>query len=148
MAGGSLCGYFTARMRLMKGPFLIMAAVMMLWANSSEGGNPGDLVSGKKIYQKYCHFCHGRSGMGDGPIGIAITPKPVDFVHDRKRMSKPDEKLFESITNGIRKEIGGKEMAMPAWGGILSEKERWDVLKYVRELERKGLEAEKKAGGK
>lgn len=100
----------------------------------------GDPVAGKVIYEKYCHFCHGREGLGDGPVGIAISPHPADFVNDTKRMSKTDEELFESITYGIEKEIGGEEMAMPRWMEILSEKERWDVLAYVRKLEREGKE--------
>ncbi|HLC18719.1 MAG TPA: cytochrome c, partial [Thermodesulfobacteriota bacterium] len=103
----------------------------------------GDLESGKRIYETYCHFCHGRTGLGDGPVGIAITPHPADFVHDTKRMSNTDEELFKSITEGIHKEIGGEEMAMPRWAEILSEKERWDVIHYIRKLESDGKEAEK-----
>ncbi|MFQ5735524.1 MAG: c-type cytochrome [Thermodesulfobacteriota bacterium] len=104
----------------------------------------GDPASGKAIYLRYCHFCHGRKGMGDGPVGIAISPHPADFVHDTKRMNKTDAELFESITKGIHKTIGGEEMAMPRWKEILSEQERWDVLSYVRKLEHEGRAAEKK----
>ncbi len=98
----------------------------------------GDPVAGKAIYERYCHFCHGRRGYGDGPVGMAITPHPADFVHDEKRMRKSDEKLFRSISEGIQRKIGGEAMAMPRWAGVLTEKERWDVLSYVRELEREG----------
>lgn len=111
-------------------------------AGTSEVNRDGDLAAGKKIYEEYCHFCHGMKGYGDGPVGIAISPHPADFIHDDKRMSQSDEKLFESITYGIQKEMGGEEMAMPRWKEILSAQERWDVLAYVRELERKGREAE------
>ena len=34
----------------------------------------------------------------------------------------------------------------PAWKTILTEKERWDVLVYVRQLEREGKEREAKGG--
>jgi len=104
----------------------------------------GDPVAGKKIYFKHCHYCHGREGRGDGPVGIAISPHPADFVGDRKRMAKTDAELFKSITNGIYKQIGGEEMAMPRWAEILTVQERWDVLSYVRQLEREGLSADKK----
>ncbi len=109
-------------------------------APSAKAGRSmrGDPAAGKVIYNRYCHFCHGRRGYGDGPVGTAITPHPADFVHDAKRMRKSDEKLYQSITEGIQRKIGGEAMAMPRWAGILSEKERWDVLSYVRELERKG----------
>lgn len=96
----------------------------------------GDPVSGKAIYGKYCHFCHGLKGEGDGPIGIAITPRPADLIHDKSRLSKTDEQLFYSISEGIRRETGGREMAMPRWKDILTEKQRWDVLSYIRQLGR------------
>jgi len=104
---------------------------------------PGDPVAGKEIYLTHCHFCHGRTGRGEGPVGIAISPHPADFIGDRKRMAKTDEELFESITKGIYKEIGGEEMAMPRWAEILTVQERWDVLAYIRQLEREGLAADK-----
>jgi len=106
------------------------------------GGRRGDPVAGKAIYERYCHYCHGRKGYGDGPVGTAITPHPADFIHDTKRMRKSDEKLFKSISEGVQRKIGGDAMAMPRWATILSEKQRWDVLAYVRELERAGRAAE------
>ncbi len=113
-------------------------------APSANGAVPaGDSANGEAIYEKYCHFCHGPKGRGDGPIGIAITPKPVDFTTD-KRMLKTDKELFSSISNGIRRENGGKEMAMPRWKDILSEKDIRDVLAYVRQLEREGKKDSKK----
>lgn len=114
-------------------------------AAPSAGGMPAvDSVHGKAIYEKYCHYCHGPKGRGDGPVGIAITPKPIDFTTD-KRMLKSDKQLFSSISNGIRREKGGKEMAMPRWKDILSESDIRDVLAYVRELQREGSKDPKKA---
>ena len=92
------------------------------------------IEAGKKIYEAHCHYCHGQRGAGDGPVSIAITPHPADFVHDTKRMSKTDSELFESVSKGIRREIGGDEMAMPRWQDVLTEQQRWDVLAYVRHL--------------
>ena len=74
--------------------------------------------------------------MGDGPIGIAITPRPADLIHDKSRLAKTDEQLFYSITEGIRRKTGGEEMAMPRWKDILTEKQRWDVLSHIRQLEK------------
>ncbi|HAO94119.1 MAG: hypothetical protein A2X93_02115 [Deltaproteobacteria bacterium GWC2_56_8] len=103
----------------------------------------GEAAAGKDIYFRYCHFCHGQKGMGDGPVGIALSPHPADFVNDAKRMSKTDAELFKSITEGIHKEVGGESMSMPRWQEILSEKERWDVLAFIRQLEREGKAAPK-----
>ena len=102
---------------------------------------PGDTVKGKLVYEEHCHFCHGRQGRGDGPVGIAVSPHPANFVSDRKRMNKTDEELFESVTEGITKELGGDEMAMPAWKSVLTAKERWDAIAYIRKLSREGRKA-------
>ncbi len=98
----------------------------------------GDPASGKVVYEKHCHYCHGMKGRGDGPVGFALTPHPLNFVDDKRRMAQSDAALFKSITEGVRKEIGGESMFMPRWKEILSEKERWDVLAYIRKLSKEG----------
>lgn len=98
----------------------------------------GDQSAGKAVYFKYCHFCHGQKGLGDGPVGIALSPHPADFVNDTKRMSKTDAELLKSISEGIHKQVGGEAMSMPRWQDILNEKERRDVLAFIRRLEREG----------
>ncbi len=118
--------------------FVFGAGQAVTEAKDALTGRRGDPVAGKLIYERYCHYCHGRQGYGDGPVGTAITPHPADFVHDSKRMRKSDEKLFKSISEGVQRKIGGEAMAMPRWANILGERERWDVLAYIRELERKG----------
>lgn len=96
----------------------------------------GDPEKGKVVYEKYCFYCHGREGRGDGAIGIAVSPHPADFIGDNKRMAKSDEELIKSIAEGIKKDIGGEEMAMPRWKDILSEEDMWNALAYIRELSR------------
>ena len=92
---------------------------------------------GKEIYDKYCFYCHGREGRGDGAIAIAVEPKPIDFVNDKKRMAKPDRVLIKSITEGVQND-NDAPIVMPGWKAVLSVKERWDVLAYIRQLSEKG----------
>lgn len=96
----------------------------------------GDPEKGKVVYNKYCFYCHGREGRGDGAIGIAVSPHPADFVGDKRKMAKSDEELIKSISEGIHREVGSEEMAMPRWKDILSEEDMWNALAYVRELSR------------
>lgn len=96
----------------------------------------GDAKKGKIVYEKYCFYCHGREGRGDGAIGVAVTPHPADFVGDKRKMAKSDEELIKSISEGIRREVGSEEMAMPRWKDILSEEDMWNALAYIRELSR------------
>jgi len=100
-----------------------------------------DLAKGKAIYEQHCHFCHGYKGYGDGPVGIAITPHPANFVEDAKRMAKTDEELYKSISEGIHRDIGGDAMSMPRWQEVLTDHERWNVLWYIRHLEKEGKKA-------
>ena len=99
----------------------------------------GDPEKGKVIYEKYCFYCHGREGRGDGAIGMAVSPHPADFVGDKKRMAKSDNELFESISGGIHRDVGGEEMAMPRWKDILNEEDLRNVLAYIRQLSRGGM---------
>lgn len=94
----------------------------------------GDAEKGRSVYEKYCFYCHGREGLGNGAISIAVTPHPADFVGDKKRMAKSDSELIDSIANGVNKNTGDEEMAMPRWKDILTEEDMWNVLSYVRKL--------------
>lgn len=101
---------------------------------------PGDINAGKLIYEKHCHYCHGKNGRGKGAVAIAVSPNPADFIRDDKRMSVTDKALYESLSYGISKENSTqklkKALAMPPFMGVLSPKERWDVIAYIRELVR------------
>jgi len=119
---------------------LICLAVIitLVLAPISNAGSKGDLSIGKKVYNKYCYYCHGTEGRGDGAVAMGLTPHPANFVNDAERMKKSDRELFESIAKGIHREIGGNELAMPQWNLILTEEEIWSVLAYVRYLSEKG----------
>ena len=99
----------------------------------------GDPEKGKGIYEKYCFYCHGREGRGDGAVGMAVSPHPADFVGDKKRMAKSDDELLKSISGGIHRDVGGEEMAMPRWKDILNEEDLRNVLAYIRQLSKGGM---------
>lgn len=96
-----------------------------------------DLDNGKALYTKYCFYCHGKEGRGDGAVAIAVQPKPVDFVNDQERMSRSDAELMKSIEEGIVQDPDSR-MYMPAWKEVLSSAGLRDVLAYVRLLAAQG----------
>ena len=105
-------------------------------------GNPN---KGKPIYLKYCTYCHGKTGRGDGIAAIGLKPSPANlsatFIRwgplNAKDASTLDQRIFEIITYGLK---GSKELEMPAWGPILSKQDRADVLAYIKLISTKQLE--------
>jgi len=80
----------------------------------------GNVKTGKAVYNKHCVACHGKTGKGVGTL--------PDLSDARTLAGRSDAQLFEKITNG------GRGSGMPAWGGVLSEQQRWDVLAYLKTL--------------
>ena len=82
----------------------------------------------KKSVETNCVSCHGASGKGDGVAAAALPPpKPADWTSDRVQ-KETDGELFWKITNG--------RGAMPPWKH-LPEKDRWDLVNYIRTLKKK-----------
>jgi len=80
----------------------------------------GNAKTGRALYDKHCVACHGKTGKGVGTL-----PNLSDA---RVMAGRTDAQLFDKITNG------GRGSGMPAWGGVLSEQQRWDVLAYIKTL--------------
>ncbi len=97
-------------------------------AKELKNPKPGDkksIKAGAKVYKQFCVACHGSSGKGDGPGSKALNPKPADHTSERVQ-AQTDGELFWKITNG-------KGM-MTAWGPMIKEDQRWDLVNYVRTL--------------
>ncbi|MCF6353760.1 MAG: SUMF1/EgtB/PvdO family nonheme iron enzyme [Candidatus Polarisedimenticolaceae bacterium] len=103
-----------------------------------------NLDNGEALYTKYCFYCHGKKGRGDGAITIAVEPKPIDFVTS-ERMDRSDAELMKSIEEGIIRDPDSR-MYMPAWKGVLNDAGLRDVLAYVRLLAAPGGEPPADAG--
>ena len=136
-----------------KGPLYLKVAacsvVMALSLNPLVYAAPdraANLDNGKALYTKYCFYCHGKEGRGDGAIAIAVEPKPIDFVTNRERMDRSDAELMKSIEEGIIRDPDSR-MYMPAWKGVLNDAGLRDVLAYVRLLAAQGGELPADAGG-
>jgi len=96
----------------------------------------GDAAKGKTLFETNCLSCHGATGKGDGPVGVALQPPPRDFTKgefkfDANKDGKPgeDADLMLVITNGAAA-YGGSPLMAP-WGH-LAEQDRLDLIAYVR----------------
>ncbi len=88
--------------------------------NSSES-----IAKGKKLFRSRCAVCHGTKGLGDGPGGKALDPKPESLITNLVQ-NQTDGEIFWKVTNGRNDMI--------KWGPILTEKQRWDLVNYMRTL--------------
>jgi len=80
-----------------------------------------------KRQAQHCATCHGVEGRGDGVLAASLNPPPADLTADHVD-DHSDGDLFWWITYGI------EQTAMPAFGSVLTEEERWTVIHFVRSL--------------
>ena len=89
------------------------------------GDTPGE--RGRVVFEQRCVPCHGAQGRGDGyPF---LKPPPADLTAFAVR-NKTDADLLITIRHGH------PDTAMGSWRFALTEKEVWDVLAYVRTLQK------------
>ncbi len=90
--------------------------------------NSASITAGKAVYTKYCEHCHGVSGKGDGPDGLLLNPRPADLTQHGLPGVHTDAQLYDWITNGL------PGTRMPAWKGVISDTDRWNLVNYIRFL--------------
>jgi len=85
------------------------------------------LARGKELFAINCQMCHGVTGDGNGPIAaFLIKFKPANLTSPLIK-AFPDGQIFMTITNGVPDR-------MPPLNENLTVSERWDVVNYVRTL--------------
>jgi mono/diheme cytochrome c family protein len=88
------------------------------------------LERGRQRYVIYCQPCHDARGDGKG-ILFQRGNVPTASFHQEKILKYPDGQIFDVITNGFGLMSGYRWPIPPA--------DRWAIIAYVRELERKRL---------
>jgi len=86
--------------------------------------NP-EVAAGQAVYSQTCIACHGANGK-------SAIPGVADLTKSDGALSKSDEALIKSITEGFKSP--GAALAMPAKGGnpSLTEADINAVLAYLR----------------
>src|SRR5215212_1891212 len=87
-----------------------------------------NLAEGKSIYEKSCAACHGAAGLGDGPAGVALNPKPPPIGTVEHMRGVTPALTYRVISVGI----AGTPMA--GYAGMLTPEQRWNVVAYVNSL--------------
>jgi len=92
----------------------------------------GDPRRGGELFAVYCASCHGERGEGDGPMADILTPQPKGLSSASLDTSVTEQDLYFTILGGGRAMNLSEQM--PAWGDVLSEKDVWDLIAYIRSL--------------
>jgi mono/diheme cytochrome c family protein len=95
---------------------------------AASDGKPGEvsLAVGDAVFHQRCELCHGPNGMGDGPGGAALNPKPRNFHDKAVTDTLTDAWIEHTIMNG---KTG---TGMPPWKGIVSESEAKSLILKIR----------------
>jgi len=82
---------------------------------------------GKQSFQIYCVPCHGPDATGKGRISKKLKTPPDDLTEE-SAVAQTDGYVYTVIGQG------GATMPPQAEG--LSPRDRWDVINYLRSLQR------------
>ena len=93
-------------------------SVAVLAAAAIVPAQAADVINGSRVYAKHCAACH-------GPKGVSVMPGAPHLARG-ERLMQPDMALLASLKAG--------KGAMPAYLGILSDREILDVVAYSRTL--------------
>jgi len=97
-----------------------------------------NIERGKEIYFHMCQHCHGESGKGDGKISQNGFIEGIPD-YSSKLKDLPEGKMFHSITYG--KGLMGQHASQ------LTQYERWQVIEWVKCLQKGITEPEYDASG-
>jgi hypothetical protein len=87
-----------------------------------------NLAHGRVLFETVCAPCHGRFGKGDGGVVHLLAHKPANLLTGVST-NLPDGYVFGYIRNG--------GIWMPAYDDAMSASERWQIVLYMRDLEKK-----------
>jgi mono/diheme cytochrome c family protein len=84
-----------------------------------------NIAEGRKLYTRECLSCHGAAGNNDGPKA------PKEMAGTRK-LSDPT--LWTESDGALFWKIGEGRRPMPSTLEVLNDRERWQVVIYIRTL--------------
>ena len=85
-------------------------------------GNEGAIREGRSWYRNVCSVCHGGKADGAGDRGTAA---------DLRVFNKGFRRFMQTVKEGKNT---GRTMTMPAWGGVLSEEQIYQIAAYLETL--------------
>jgi len=88
------------------------------------------ITKGEVLYSRYCSFCHGESGAGDGLNAYSMPVKPRNFNDQDVMIRKSDIELQEVVLSGGASR--GLSKYMPGFGKTLSTLQVKYLVSFIR----------------
>ncbi len=97
--------------------------------SDNQFGEP-DIINGKAQFVSSCAACHGMKGLGDGPISNTLAVAPDNIYEELINPFGFKFELISSVMDGDN----GQGGLMPAFRGILTEKDINDIFGYIESI--------------
>ena len=81
---------------------------------------------GQKLFEQFCANCHGKNGLGDGPLAAALNPRPANLA--ARAGHHTDGDFAWKIANG--------RGVMPAFKNQLTETQIWELTHFIQGLKK------------
>lgn len=132
-------------MRRVSVTVLLSAAAFVIAAFTAQAQNPGgnpearklknpvastqaSVTAGAAAYKKYCSFCHGVAGKGDGPLAPKGTT-PADLTDAKWDRGATDGEIFTVIMAGA-----GPKFDMKGFKGKIPDQDAWHIVNFLRSI--------------
>ena len=131
-------GWVPARMDEPAGGFEKWAARTSLHATvrregtdkSTVAADETNLMAGADVYKNSCAVCHGTPSNAAPPLSKGFAPVPTLFGGGDLVTDDPEGEIYWRILHGI------KFTGMPSFKDILSDKERWQVTMFLKNMDK------------
>jgi mono/diheme cytochrome c family protein len=94
--------------------------------------SPAAIEAGKQLYTKYCRFCHGDTGAGDGKMAPKNV-KPANLTDAEWTRGSSEGEIFWVIQNGAPPKYEMK--GLRALKAKITDADTWNLVHYVRTLD-------------
>jgi mono/diheme cytochrome c family protein len=82
------------------------------------------VARGKKLFQSQCTMCHGQNADGKGEVVEEMKINPPDFTKAETLKDRTDGELFAIL--------GAGSETMPGQGNRMRDKQKWDLVNFLR----------------
>jgi mono/diheme cytochrome c family protein len=95
---------------------------------SAPAETPELLALGRSKFRIFCGACHGVGGYGGSVVAANMTERRPPSLRTPVMAALPDQLIYTVFVNGFGR--------MPPYAAQLTDRERWAVIAWLRQLQR------------